>query len=204
MAENKNIQEALTSFSKSLRRFTRSGRAEPDIELSESRILQGQIKERAERLKAGIVQTYRIYKSPFEALGKNSSRAASINADEQALFRAYNLYKQTMDLNSSDVMSKETSSSSVTTHDADGMCSTFISRIEITSPLTLKASYTAGGQFIYLLGWLCFEQNCREYMPFFTEKDNNTFSLCFAKADSFELKGNDKEIFEIIRQEFYS
>lgn len=204
MAENKNIQEALSSFSKSLRRFAQSGRAEPELELSESRMLQEQIRERAERLRAGVVQTYRIYKSPFEALGKNSSRAASIDADEQALLRAYNLYKQAMDLNSYDAMSGKASSSSVAANDADGTNPTFISKIEITSPLAQKASYTAGGQFIYLLSWLCLEQNCREYTPFFAEKDSNTFSLCFAKTDAFELKGNDREIFEIIRQEFYS
>lgn len=204
MAETKNIQEALSSFSKTLRRFAQSGRAEPELELSESRILQEQIRERTERLRAGVVQTYRIYKSPFEALGKNSSRAASIDADEQALLRAYNLYKQAMDLNISDSMPGKISSNSVATHDTDGISSTFISKIEITSPLSQKASYTAGGQFIYLLSWLCFEQNCREYTPFFAEKDNNTFSLCFAKAAAFEPKGNDREIFEIIRQEFYS
>lgn len=203
MAESKNIQEAISKFSKKLRRFTQSGRTDPDFGSSQSRLLQEQIEKKAVRMRAGVVQTYRLYKAPFEALGKNSSRAASIDSDEQSLLRAYNLYKQAMDLNAAGAPSVKGAGPSDEPLGVEGMNSTFISKIEITSPLAQKASYTAGGQFVYLLSWLFFEQNCCEYIPFFLEKDS-AFSLCFESARTYELKGSDKEIHEIIRQEFYS
>jgi hypothetical protein len=188
-----NIQDAINLFSQKLKRFKKSGQTERIKTPGENAYLQEQIRERAERLRAGVVQTYRIYKAPFEALGKNSDRAAGIDRDEQALLEAYNLYSQVMEINGEGEEEQ----------DKKPEKTTYISRLELKSPLTEKAGYVSGGQFIYLLMWLYFEQNCQKYMPLFAEKDGNC-NLIFVKAANYSFESHDKEIFEIVRQEFYS
>jgi len=182
-----NIGDALSSFSQKFGRFKKS-EGERVVEVRDDEKLQRQIRERMERFEASCTATYKVFKSPFEALGEQSDRAASIDRDEQALLKAYNLYKGVMDVQNTD---------------EDETGATYISRIEISSPLKEKASYTSGGQFIYLLCWLYFEQNCQEYMPFFTEKEN-VYSLNFVKAENYEFEGHDKEIFSFIERTFYS
>ncbi len=187
------ITDALNSFSQSLKRFNEAGKTERTVAPSESHYLQEKIRERAERLKTSVTATYRIYKAPFEALGEHSDRAAGIDGDEQALLEAYNLYKGAMELNSdlNEGVVKEA-----------GSRQTFISKIEINSPLTQKSSYTSGGQFIYLMMWLYFEKNCRDYMPVLSENDGN-WNLTFVHSENFSFENHDREIFEIVRQEFY-
>lgn len=186
-----SIGEVFSNFSQKLKKFTGSGQSERNVQPGENALLQQRIRERGERLKSSVVSTYKIYKAPFEALGENSDRAAGIDRDEQSLLKAANLYKAVMDIKT----------------EGEGeegeVSATFISRVEIASPLTQKASLTSGGQFIYLLCWLYFEQNFREYIPMFAEKDG-VFSLVFVKAENFEFEGNDREIFGIVEKEFYS
>ncbi len=181
------LSQAVSSFSQKFSRFRKSPGAERTVPQSENEVIQRQLRERIQRLTASVAATYRIYKSPFEALGKNSDRAAGIDRDEQQLLKAYNLYKSVLDIQKED-------------EEGDG---TFISRVEIATPLKDKAGYTSGGQFIYLVCWLHFEQGMSEFIPFFTEKDG-AYSLAFARNENFEFEEHDKEIFEIIRQEFYS
>ena len=108
-------------------------------DVSEDEILEEKIRHSAQALRSNVVNTYRIYKSPFAALGKNSSRAASIEEDEQALFEAYSLFAGAMELNKKNEGKN---------------AATYISRVEIASPLAKKACYTVGGQFIWLFLWL--------------------------------------------------
>ncbi len=185
-----SIGEVFSNFSQKLKEFTSSGQSERTVQPDKNAVLQQRIKERGERLKSSVVSTYKIYKAPFEALGENSDRAAGIDRDEQSLLKAANLYKAVMDIKAEG-------------ENEDEVSTTFINRVEIASPLTQKASLTSGGQFIYLLCWLYFEQNFREYIPMFAEKDRN-YSLVFVKAENFEFEGNEKEIFGIIEKEFYS
>lgn len=186
-----NIQDALSIFSKKLKRFTKSSQTQPNLPKKENQYLQEQIRERTLRLKTSVVQTYRIYKSPYEALGKNSDRAANIDKDEQELLEAYNLYCGVMDLNGEEEKNDNQRKN------------TYISKIEIHSPLTQKGGYVSGGQFIYLLMWLYFEQNCQKYLPVFMEKDSG-WTLAFVKSENYSFEEHDKEIFEIVKQEFYS
>ena len=152
------------------------------------------LRERGERLKASVVSTYKIYRAPFEALGEHSDRAASLDKDEQALFKAYNLYKSCMEIDAENQGEEAL------------VGQTYIKSVDIASPLAEKASYTSGGQFIYLVAWLYFEQNCQEFIPFLSEHESHEgyFSLRFARAGDASFDAHDKEIFEVIKAEFYS
>lgn len=183
---DQKLTDAINLFSKKFSRFKKSGKTDRVTEPTAGQRLQQQIRESGERFKMSVVQTYKIYRSPFEALGKDSSRAQSIDRDEQLLLKAYELYAGIQDL------AKEKSDEQ-----------TFVSQVEIKSPLAQKASYTDGGQFIYLMMWLYFEKNCQAYMPFF-EEAGEAERLNFCPAGNFEFDNHDREIFELVKTEFYS
>lgn len=183
-----NIQDAISAFSEKLKKISGFSEAVLKKNVSEDKILEEKIRHSAQVLRANVANTYRIYKSPFAALGKNSSRAASIEADEQALFEAYSLFEGAMELN------KRAGEKNGGTH---------ISKVEISSPLAQKSCYTSGGQFIWLFLWLYFEKNCREYFPYFSEREKG-WELCFKSPANFLFEGREKEVFEIVKSEFYS
>lgn len=183
-----NIQDAISAFSDKLKRISGFSDAVLKKDISEDEILEEKIRHSALALRSNVVNTYRIYKSPFAALGKNSGRAASIEEDEQALFEAYSLFAGAMELNKKNEGKN---------------AATYISRVEIASPLAKKACYTVGGQFIWLFLWLYFEKNCRDYFPYFCEREKN-WELCFKKSANFLFEGHEKEVFEIVKREFYS
>lgn len=182
------ISEAFSKFSDKLKRFNEAEQSSRKILKKNSDFSGENLKERSDRLKNNVVATYKIYKSPFESLGTDSVRAAGIDSDEELLFKAYNLYKSAMDLN---------------LINQDEIGSTYIKDVEIFSPLAQKALYTSGGQSVYLFAWLYFEKNCREYFPFFEEKEAGT-KLCFTKRGKIFKNIQEKEIFKIIENEFYS
>lgn len=185
-----DFQNAISSFSEKLKRFSAAQQKELNIQPTEDQILQKKIIEHSERLKFNVIANYKIYKSPYESLGKISERAASIDADEQLLLEAYNLYKNAMDLNENSTQK-------------ENRLHSYISKIELSCPLCTKASYTNGGQFIYLLCWLYFEKSCQEYFPFFIEHEKS-FELSFCPSANFSFLPHDKELFEIVKREFYS
>ena len=183
-----NIQEVFSNFSQKLARFNKAQDAERVVQPSKNSYYEEKMRERGEKLRSSVIATYKIYRAPFEALGEKSDRASSIDRDEQNLLKAYNLYKSCMELD------KE---------NQDEIGSTHIKNVEIYSPLADKASYTSGGQFIYLLSWLHFEQNQQDYFPYFSESENH-YNLCFAPTSNFDFDPHEKEIFNIIKEEFYS
>ena len=185
-----NIAEVFSNFSQKFARFSEAKDAKRVKSLEEEKktYYEEKMRERGEKLLASVVATYKIYKSPFEALGEGSERAASIDHDEQNLLKAYNLYKSCMEID------KE---------NQDEIGATHIKSVEIFSPLAEKAVYTQGGQFVYLMAWLYFEQNQQEYFPFFDENENH-HTLQFAPPAQFQFDVHEKEIFEIIKREFYS
>ena len=185
---SQNIQDVLSSFSQKLSRFNKATDSQRVVPVSKNSYYEEKLRERGERLTVSVVATYKIYRAPFEALGEHSDRAASIDRDEQALLKAYNLYKSCMEIDA---------------ENRDDIAQTYVRSVDIASPLADKASYTTGGQFIYLVAWLYLEQNCQEFMPFFEERENH-YRLLFSRADSFSFDAHDKEIFEVIKGEFYS
>lgn len=184
---NTNISEVFSRFSKKLKRFNDSPDSKIERKPTENSFLQETIKEKSERLRKNVAATYKIYKSPFETLGADSNRAASIDADEQFLLKAYNLFKSVMDLN---------------LENQDEIGATYIKDVEIFSPLAQKSVYVSGGQFVYLRAWLCFEKKCAEYAPFF-EEGNGKIRLRFEKSGNFKASRSEQEILRIIKDEFY-
>lgn len=182
------ISEAFREFSKKLKKFNEASDARRVEKKTENVFLQENLNDRAERLKNNVVETYRIYKSPFEVLGTDSSRASSIDNDEQELLKAYNLYKGVMDLN-------------IINQDEIG--ATYIKDADIYSPLAQKAVYVSGGQFVYLFAWLVFEKGCNEYIPFF-DGDDGRKRLRFSRTGAPNPSIHDEEILRIIKTEFYS
>ena len=197
------LNDALNNFSQKLSRFNKAENAKLKIEPSASTKFEEALKERNEKLKTAVVATYKIYKSPFEALGAKSTRADAIVKDEEALFEAYNIYKGCMK-----------SQTELQEQSPDGVLQTYIEKLEIHTPLTERANYTTGGQFIYLIGWLFYEKSCCEYTPFFseilgtTENPLTRYTLDFEKTpteptEKSILEERDLEILKIIKTEFY-
>lgn len=183
-----NFQDVLSNFSQKFARFNKSPDAERVTPPSKNSYYEEKLRERGEKLRSSVIATYKIYRAPFEALGERSDRASSLDKDEQNILKAYNLYKSCMEID------KE---------NQDEIGATHIRSVDIASPLADKASYTQGGQFIYLLAWLYFEQNQQDYFPYFVENENH-YSLAFESCESHELDPHDREIFDIIEREFYS
>jgi hypothetical protein len=185
---SQNIAEVFSNFSKKFTRFNNSPDAKRIVPPSKDSYYEEKIREMGDKLRLSAVSTYKIYRSPFEALGQDSERALSIDRDEQNLLKAYNLYKSCMDIDKAN---------------QDEIGATHIKNVEIASPLADKASYTQGGQFIYLLCWLYFEQNKQDFFPFFYDSENHHV-ISFSPSSKFQFTDSrEKEIFEIIRTEFY-
>ena len=125
---SQNIQEVFSSFSKKLARFNKSSSPVRVVPPSKNSYYEEKIRERADRLRNSVISSYKVYRSPFEVLGDKSDRAVSIDRDEQALLKAYNLYKSCMDID------KENQDEPGTTH---------IKNVEIYSPLAETLRLTA-------------------------------------------------------------
>ncbi len=184
---SQNLADAISSFSQKFARFSGQAAQERNLPPTENTILQGQINDREERMKSAVLGTYKIYKSPFEALGKDSNRALAIDSDEQLLLKAYNLYEAVANVNSE--KSDDT---------------TCLRHIEISTPLSEKYSYTSGGQFVYLLCWLMFEQNKKEFIPEFVEFESGKFALKFFPGEKYEFDQKMREVIGIIESNFYA
>ncbi len=181
------LSDAISSFSQKFQKFSRQSNQSRNPVPTENSLLQSQIDEREGRLKSAVLSTYKIYKSPYEALGKDSKRAKAIDNDELLLLKAYNLFEGVFKANS---------------EKADE--GTFLRTMEISSPLSDKYSYTSGGQFVYLICWLMFEQNKKEFIPEFFEYETGKYSLVFFQGEKYEFDQKMKEVISIIESNFYA
>lgn len=95
-----NIAEVFSNFSQKLARFNKSPDAvrTPSPEKAKTSYYEEKLREQGEKLRLSVCATYKIYRAPFEALGEQSDRAASIDRDELSLLKAYNLFKSCMDI----------------------------------------------------------------------------------------------------------
>ena len=123
---SETIYDAFSEFSKKFARFKKSGESLPKRK-SEDDFLQDKINAGEAARKQAVSKSYRIYRDPFGELGKTSERARAIYDDEQALLRAYNLFKAVTEA-SGGKSDKET----------------FVSSFTIESPLARKNAYTFG------------------------------------------------------------
>ena len=180
------VYEAINNFSKKFAKFKAQAEPERIKTTSRDEILQEQINRQEERYEFAVIGSYNVYKSPLVALGKNSARGKSIDEDEQSLLKAYKLFKAVNDANTS-----------------TGDKTTFISKVEIESPIAKKDSYVRGGQFIFLQCWLLFEQRVEDFVPVLEEDRNGYFHLRFHPQNEVKLSAKDKELIEKVREAFY-
>ena len=181
---SENVSDAVNAFSKIFARFQKSG-GEVQKRKTEDEILQEKINSNENARKQSVSKTYKIYKDPFGALGTSSDRARAIYDDEQNLLKAYNLFKAVSEA----VKSKSDKE-------------TFVSSFEIESPLSRKNSYTFGGNFIYLICWLKFEEGIGDFVPVFRES-GKSYKLRFVPASEFRFENSDTELIAIIKEIFY-
>lgn len=179
-----NLSEAIGEFSKKFARFAKTGQELPQRKTADD-FLQEKINAGEAGRKQALSRSYRLYKDPFGVLGTTSDRARAIYDDEQALLKAYNLFK---------------SVSEAISVNADK--ETFVSAFEISSPLAKKNSYTFGGQFIFLTCWLMFEAGISDFTPLLEER-NNAYYLTFVSAKNHTFDSADAEAVRLIREIFY-
>ncbi|MCR5698863.1 MAG: hypothetical protein K6G52_04370 [Treponemataceae bacterium] len=196
--EQSKLSAAINEFSQKLSRFNKADDAKLNIQPSESTKFDKALSERNEKLKKAVVATYKIYKSPFEALGAKSARADAIVKDEEALYDACKIYKACMEIQNE-----------INGDDKNQVAQTYIKTLEIHSPLAEKSSYTTGGQMVYLIAWLFFEKSSAEFYPFFTQIGGTPenpaihYVLDFVNLDDATIDDHDLEILNCIKNEFY-
>lgn len=181
---SETIYDAFSEFSKKFARFKKSGESLPKRK-SEDDFLQDKINAGEAARKQAVSKSYRIYRDPFGELGKTSERARAIYDDEQALLRAYNLFKAVTEA-SGGKSDKET----------------FVSSFTIESPLARKNAYTFGGNFIYLVCHLMFEEGVSDFVPVLNE-EGASYRLSFVPAASFRFEQKDSDVIRIVRETFY-
>ncbi|MCR5764237.1 MAG: hypothetical protein K6G00_12730 [Treponema sp.] len=190
MSSKKNsikIIRAVSALSNKLSRFKSSNpNAEPDRPLRADEIRQKKVDYFEEDFKLAVAGNYRKYRFPYKTLGSNSSVADALIKDEERLLSAYNLFKAVKEANAQ--FSKY---------------ETFIVDNVITTPLNAMEQYTTGDEFIYLQSWLYFEKKVRDYIPFMNVNSDGSYRLQFVPASDYRWNHTDKEIFAVIRQNFY-
>ncbi len=187
MADDRlSVMSAFSAFQKKFSRFTKSEEGERLAPVRKDKVLQQEITDREERYENAVSNSYRIYKSPFEALGRNSSRAKAIDDDEQSVLKAYDLYKSIIELN-----------------EKKGDEHTFIAKYELENLIARKDSYTRGGQLVYLQCWLMFEQGITDYVPVLEEIKPGKFQLRFVDGETFRFPQTVLEQVEMIKRIYY-
>ncbi len=183
---SEKIYKVIKKFSDKFSKFKNAEEKSRNETMPQNKKIQRLITENEERFVHNIIATYKLYKSPFDVLGKNSSRAVEIDRDQQNLVKIYELYKQIF------FVSKEKS-------DED----TFVVNIDFQTPLATKYNYTEGLQFIYLYAWLIYEKNMNDFVPYFEKNEHNFFKLKFMPLEEYEFNIQEKQILEVIKREFY-
>lgn len=186
--EAKNASKAISDFSKKLKAFVSSGQEDPQFK-SENASLQEKINEREALRYSNIISYYKKFTTPDSSLAE----------DQENLLKAYALFKGLRALNQ-----------------ASGDEQTFIKSGELISPLTQKARYTKGGDFVYLTAWFIFEKGIGDFAPVLVEKNGGgtgaagtgttgvaTFMLDFVPSSKRAFSLHDREILGIIQKEFY-
>jgi len=179
-----SISDVFSNFAKKLYRFNQSGQDLPTRKTQDD-FLQDKINAGETGRKQAVSRSYKIFKDPFGELGTTNDRARAIYNDEQNLLKAYKLFKSVREA-CAEKSDKET----------------FVSSFEIESPLTKKNSYTFGGNFIYLICWLMFEEEISDFVPVLEEK-NNSYKLRFVASENYHFESKESDLVRIVKEVFY-
>lgn len=186
--KRQTVGQAFDDFAKKFRRSSQfSDGSKPNI-IYEDDLVQKKINATEDAFRKTVVSSYAKYLNPFKVYGRNSAQAKEISEDEENLVRAYNLFKAVKEANLS-----------------YGTDDTFIKTSKISSPLTSKNIYTAGGEFLYLQCWLIQARNVRDYIPELVEHEENfqtVYSLEFYPLRSYKFDRRDKEIIAVLQETY--
>lgn len=185
MADSTNISNVFLKFSKKLEAFSRAEDSDKRIYKSDDKDarLQKVIDDSETAARNSVIETYSSFKLP-------ASKA--VDEDEEALFKAYNLYKAIEELNRGEGGA------------SGGVQTVFIKRYEIENPIVKKDFYVTGNKFVYLQAWLYFEKGVKDAVPVIEKEESGKVLLEFEPYDSHHFSAYEKETLEIIRKNFYS
>lgn len=180
------INDALSSLSDRIRRFTQSGGKSPapSPEKKRDEYINTLIMERDEAFQLQVAAKYAQYRAPFKTLGEDSIAARRIAADERLILAAYNLFKAAKQA-----------------EDEIGKGATFLKDTNITSPLSGRSEYTSGEEFVYLRAYLKFEQLVADYAPQF-EMSKDGYILTFVHPSQIRETFKTREILQAIKASY--
>lgn len=188
MAENKSIWKAFSDFSKKFERFQKSENS-TRIDSNQNLNLQNLINENENSKKTAVLNSFKNYEIPY---------TKEIEEDENSLLKAYEIFKATLEINKKFADEK-----------------TFLMDFKLASPITKKANYIYGGEFIYLQLWFRLCKKIKDFVPILKkvsfdfadkisdekklgEKSAENFVLSFVSSDDFEFDSKQKEIVQIV------
>ncbi len=167
---------AFRNFEKKLKRYTES--TDESIEIkSQDHLIKQVIKESAVTYKDKVIRIYQEYIEP---------QSIQTEQDQDALVKAYDMYKAMLDLN-----------------DRMGDTTTRVSSFTISSILARNQLYTVNDKFVYLQMWFMNEKGYNDYVPVMVQTKNG-YRLDFVDPDDFAFTGNNRRIASIINEYYYN
>ena len=170
------ISQALADFTSKFARF-KAGEGESEQAsikvVSPLKSIQNQINERESERAALLRRQFLEYVSPL---------TADIEDDEEALLKAYKLYCQLVELNTT-----------------AGDAGTHLRDISITSPLCSKSEYTgADGRFSFLRLWFVATNQDALFGPQMEQDSNGNWYLGFVEKELWKPTLLEREIMQVV------
>ena len=175
-SDSKSISQALADFSNKFARFKAGdgGQEQASIKAaSPLQSIQNQINERESERADLLRRQFLEYVSPL---------TADIENDEEALLKAYKLYCQLVELNST-----------------AGDSGTHLRDISIISPLCRKSEYTAAdGRFCFLRLWFAATNPDALFIPQMEQDSNGNWFLGFVEKELWKPTLLEREIMQVV------
>lgn len=177
--QTKSVQQVINRFSK---KFTRANANSPEIldqvnPVYQLHGAQEQIQEYENQRIQSIKKQFADFMTPI---------TQEIEQDEQNLVKAYNLYCQLEELNST-----------------AGDSLTHLRDFSLASPLCKKIEYTSGELFLYLKIWFLTVTPDAKYVPdltYITAASGSTCVLTFVEKEMWHPSIAEKEIMQAVQQ----
>ena len=170
-----SVSQALEEFSEKFALFSADPQAAESLKVeSPLKSLQDTINERESERASLLRRQFLDYVSPM---------TADIEADEEALLKAYKLYCQLVELN-----------------ETAGDAGTHLRDLSVTSPLCRKSEYTGGGdgRFCYLRLWFAATNPDALFMPEMEQDANGNWYLSFIEKEMWKPTLLEREIMQVV------
>lgn len=172
--QNKSFSQAMSDFSKKLSRFTEAGNTTIEKPLTPDKRLQAAIHNMEQDRKSLIEKQYAAFVNPV---------SQQVEEDEENLLKAYNLFKQALELNSN-----------------TGDVHTKLADLRISSPLCQKSEYTSGSGFSFLRIWFLNKEKEADFVPMISMYNESRY-LEFIPRDEYEFSKFEKEVLQLIPED---